>query len=71
MNTEVIGTSKLSRLTRKELIKLDSVIQVEGFDGEFLAVLLPYKYFLELQDRIIKADGLIDTLEQKLGDLNA
>lgn len=66
MNTEVIGTAKLRHVTRKSLLELKSILCVEGFNGEFIAVIVPYEYFLEMQDTIIKANATIEFVELKL-----
>lgn len=50
MKTEVIGVSKLHSMRVKDFRELNSILIIEGFTNEKLAVVIPYVVFLKLDE---------------------
>lgn len=64
MKTISCGIGKLSRMNSKSLRELKDVLLINDPWGEPIVTVIPYSYYLELQNNIIDANEMIKRLEE-------
>jgi hypothetical protein len=57
MKTVSVGVSKLKSMRIKDFKELDSVLLIEEFENKPITAIVPYEYYMKMQEIILWADN--------------